>query len=330
MRRLLTVLAKAGISAALLYFVLRRVQFTELVQRFGELDFRWVIGALLTQFAQIPLLARRWSEIICVCGFRLQRKTTLAYTFIGQFFSQVLPSTIGGDAVRIWLVRRSGVAWASATYSVIIDRVVGLFVLAALVTATLPWAFMFIGDPFARSTIVLIGIGALVVPSVLFTAGSWPIDRFGTFWAVRQFAVFSRWAYSLWHSISGVRVFAYSLAIHVMTVIAAWSAALSGHAQIGFIEILVVVLPVLLISAIPLSIAGWGVREASMVAAFSYAGLNPADGLLVAVVLGLSALIAGLIGGIVWLAYGSGLPSALAAELYSNPYNSDDPRSRLT
>jgi hypothetical protein len=55
---------------------------------------------------------------------------------------------------------------------------------------------------------------------------------------------------------------------------------------------------------IPVSIAGWGVRESMMVLAFSYAGLVEADGLAVSILFGVVNLAVGSIGGIVWVASG--------------------------
>ena len=54
----------------------------------------------------------------------------MRYGFIAGFFNQTLPSTVGGDAVRIWLLGRDQGGWRIATYSVLIDRMVGVLVLA--------------------------------------------------------------------------------------------------------------------------------------------------------------------------------------------------------
>ena len=60
-------------------------------------------------------------------------------------------------------------------------------------------------------------------------------------------------------------------------------------------------LPVALVSVVPISIAGWGVREGAMVAAFAYAGLPQSDGLLVSILFGFSYLMLGVLGGLVWV-----------------------------
>jgi hypothetical protein len=89
-----------------------------------------------------------------------------------------------------------------------------------------------------------------------------------------------------------------------MSVTAAWGTAMAVNASVDFAHILFLFLPVLLIASVPLSIAGWGVRESAMVLAFSYAGLAESDDLLVSILFGAAILAVGAIGGIVWLASG--------------------------
>jgi len=57
----------------------------------------------------------------------------------------------------------------------------------------------------------------------------------------------------------------------------------------------------LLFIDIPVSVAGWGVRESAMVAAFAYAGLPHSDGLLVSIVFGTCSFFIGATGGAAWL-----------------------------
>ena len=89
-----------------------------------------------------------------------------------------------------------------------------------------------------------------------------------------------------------------------MTVVAAWGAAMAAHASVDFAQALFLFLPVILIATIPISIAGWGVRESAMILAFSYAGLAESDGLIISILYGVAILGVGAIGGIVWIASG--------------------------
>jgi len=80
---------------------------------------------------------------------------------IGAFFNQTLPSSIGGDAVRLWLVNRTGVGWRAATYSILTDRAVGLIALALIVVASLPWSYGMIDDGRGRLALVFVDFAAL-------------------------------------------------------------------------------------------------------------------------------------------------------------------------
>jgi hypothetical protein len=113
----------------------------------------------------------------------------------------------------------------------------------------------------------------------------------------------------LFSSNSGPRIVVLSLLIQFMTVLIAWSLARAVAAQFELAQAFLLILPVMLIATVPISIAGWGVRESALVLAFSYAGLAEVDGLIVSVLFGGIMLVVGIIGGIVWLV-GSEKPGA--------------------
>ena len=232
----------------------------------------------------------------------LSLATALSYSFIGQFFSQVLPSTVGGDAVRIWLLARRGAGWPTASYSVLIDRVVGVSVLAVLVVLCLPWTLNVIHDPIARAAVTLIGFGTLAGALAFLAFGIVHLRVMERWWITRHLAAASCLTWRLCRSGTGARVAAFSFAIQLMTAIVAWGAAMAAHAAIDFVDALILVLPVMLIATLPVSIAGWGVRESTMVLAFSYAGLAATDGLIVSILFGVVNLAVGVMGGIVWVA----------------------------
>jgi uncharacterized membrane protein YbhN (UPF0104 family) len=94
MRRVLTFFAKGAISALLLYFSLRQVNLGSVRERLGGIDLRWMSLVLFILIGQILFLALRWRAIALVCGAKMPLATALRYSFIGQFFSQVLPSTV--------------------------------------------------------------------------------------------------------------------------------------------------------------------------------------------------------------------------------------------
>jgi uncharacterized membrane protein YbhN (UPF0104 family) len=305
MRRTLLLLVKAAISGLLLYFSLRGVNLDALVERLNRLEPAWLLLAVGLMASQQLLLSARWRQIAISCGTDMGFAGTLQINFIAAFFNQVLPSTVGGDGVRIWFAARRGAGWANATYSVLLDRIFGVFVLALVVAACLPWTLQLIREPVPRAVLLVLACGAIAGPLLVLLAGT-HFDRWLRRWAItRHVAAAAEAAAKICRSLrSAAIVVGCSIMIHLLTVSVAWCCAKAVAAPVGFTHILFLMPPVLLIATVPISIAGWGVRESSMMAAFAYAGLAESDGLTLSILFGAVSLVIGMIGGIVWISSG--------------------------
>ena len=304
MRRVLFLLLKAAVSALLLYLSLRAVHLESVGSRLIAAKASWLAAAAALGVVQLFLLAARWREIANAGIARLTFAAAVQFSFLGNFFSQVLPSTAGGDAARIFLLARRGGGWAHATYSVLIDRIVGVTVLAAIVIACMPWTLTLVQDPIARGVLLLIGFGAIGGAAVFLALGYVPARLASRNNNNQQHNTTTRMAWTLCRSPVSSLVLLASLPIHLLTVALAWCCAQSVGAPVGFEQVLFLLPPVLLIATVPISIAGWGVRESSMVVAFGYAGLAQGDGLALSILFGLVSFAVGAIGGIIWIASG--------------------------
>jgi glycosyltransferase 2 family protein len=300
MRQYLLIAGKIAISLALLFFAFSRINFSAVSLRFTQFDMGWIFVATLIAILQVALTAVRWRRIAMACGASLPMREALRFNMIAAFFSQVLPSTVGGDAARIFLLARAGAGWRIATNSVLLDRFVGVLMLAALVVAAQYWSFGLITDTVARFVLFLIGAGNIFGAVLFMLLGSW---RLLQRWKLtRYLSELSLLARQILTSRKGrSEILILSLIVHIMTVAIAWSLARAAAAQLGFLDAFLLVLPVMLIATIPLSIGGWGVRETALMLAFSYAGLPESDGLIVSVLLGGVMFAVGLIGGGIWL-----------------------------
>ncbi len=235
MRRLLAFAVKAAVSVLLLYLALRLVSFGDLQQRFNRLNAGWVAIALITLAVQIVVAAVRWQVIARSCGTMFPIWQSLLYTLIGQFFGQTLPSTIGGDAARMWLLARATRHWKTAVYSVLVDRAAGLIWLAILVLACLPWSMRLIENPVGRTALVLIGAGGVIGPLVLFALTHLGRKALARWRVTRHVSEISAIAWkALTSTRTGGSVAATSIAIHLMTVLVAWFAAKAIGSPFGF------------------------------------------------------------------------------------------------
>src|SRR4051794_8890792 len=302
MRPILLTALKILISAALLYLALRKVDLSDLASRFDVASLGWIALAIAVIFLQIFAGALRWREISAECGAPLAAMQAMRFNLIGAFFNQTLPSSIGGDAVRLWLVARRGAGWRAATYSVFVERAIGLVALAIIILATLPWSYRLIEDPHGRLALLLIDLAALAGGLVFLILGRlrWPwLKRWwGTHHLYACSMIANRVLFSLKH---GPKLAMLSLLIHVLTVLMAWCVGQAIAAPVTFGQMFQLVPPVMLITMMPISIAGWGVREATMGLAFGYAGLAANEGVNVSLLFGAVYFAVGAFGGLVWI-----------------------------
>jgi len=306
MRGFLVLSARILVSVALLYFALRGINFAEIQGRLTQNSGSWFLGwatlSVLTILVQVFLGAMRWQEISVRCQAPLIVRQAFRYNMIGAFFNQTLPSTIGGDAVRLWLVSRTGAGWRSATYSVLVDRAVGLIALAIVVVFSLPWSYQLISNERGRLALVLIDLAAVSAGLGFLVLGHLPWPWLKIWWPTRHFYACSLVANQvIFNYRSGPKIAALSLSVHVLTVVSAWCIVRSISAPANFDPMFMLVPPIALITMLPVSIAGWGVREATMMVAFGYAGLNQTDGTMVSLLSGVATFIVGILGGLVWI-----------------------------
>ena len=302
MRTLLTVTVRILVSLGLLYFALRGINFAAVQSRLSQINLAWIASAVAVTFLQIFLGALRWREISGLCQAPLTDLQAFRYNLIGTFFNQTLPSSIGGDAMRLWLVNRTGAGWRAATYSILTDRAVGLIALALIIVASLPWSYSMIADSNGRLALVLVDFAALAGGLGFLLLGYLPWRWLKTWWLTKHIHACSLIVNRvIFNGRSGPKIAILSLSIHVLTVVIAWCAVCSIAARADFEQIFLLTPPIMLITMMPISIAGWGVREATMMVAFGYSGLAPMDGTVVSILFGAVYFIVGAFGGLVWI-----------------------------
>src|SRR6202011_4235362 len=211
-------------------------------------------------------------------------------------------SAIGGDAVRLWLVARAGAGWRAATYSIFVDRAIGLIALSIIIVATLPWSYNLISDSDGRLALLFVDFAALAGGVGFLVLGVLPWPWLKRWWATHHIhacaVITNRVIFSREH---GPKLAVLSVLVHVLAVVIAWCVVQSIAAPVVFGQIFLLIPPVMLITMLPISIAGWGVREATMGLAFGYAGLMTNEGVNVSLLFGAVSFIVGAFGGLVWI-----------------------------
>lgn len=318
LRPALSLLLKAVVSLGILAFLFTRIDGIKLLQVLSGIHAGYLVTALVGYFAGQLLSAFRWALLARPLGFKNPLRDFVSITFIGMFFNLFAPSTVGGDFGRVFYLARDrvhgeGRDWAGSTaralISVITDRAVGMAVLVWMGAAAL---LLFPGYPIPAGIPYLVHGLALafilvwfLLPSIyrLLERKAHPIAEnvrvaIGTYRKNREVLF---------------QTILLSLTVHT---IQATLQLLLGRAlgvDIPFSYCFILYPLVGLLSSLPITLNGFGLREGGYLFLLRLIGVPPekavAFGLLWVVIVALDSLF----GGAVFVLRRAPKPSAIAA-----------------
>jgi hypothetical protein len=283
--------------------VLRSIDLGAVVDLIGRAAPLALGVAVLVVIAQFAVLVWRWQLVIHILGGKAVGFGTLAL-FLGHscLIGQVLPSSVGGDVARTVLLSRSTGA-AAAARSVICDRLLGFAALALLVVPTVPVIAKMIGSVTPFLTLTICALGTLTAAAlVLAYSLTYGVPRLGRHLA----AVAGDLRITLRSGKLGLLAITLAIGASLFGVLLVYMIGSAIGADLRALDCLVLVPPALLVSALPISLGGWGVREGALVAAFSLVHADPAAVAATSVVFGLTTPLVGGIAAVVALLPGWG------------------------
>ncbi len=256
----------------------------------------WLLLALATATAQTALSAWRWRFTARRLGLELSPKRALADYYLAGFVNQVMPGGVIGDAWRAQRHAQASGRLGPAWRAVILERASGQLVVALLAVLALlaypPWREALSALPWTGRH----GLG-LSLPLLLALVAYLLRRRWRPLLAIVgqdiDKALLARTAWPVQLGSSVLIVLSYLLVF----ALAARGIGLDLDIATG----MALALPVLLAMLIPLSVAGWGLREGAAAGIWLLSGLPPEQGVAAAIAYGLLVLLASLPGAIVLL-----------------------------
>jgi len=281
--------------------VFRKIDQHAFAHLFWTQDRSLLIGAAAFMLLQINLGGERWRTVLsAMARGNTPSVMSVQAVFYSSIFFNCLPlGTIGGDVARVWLARKLALSLKQLVLSVLIDRVlvVGAFIMLALMS--LPS----IAQPLA--TTIWLGCAAALVAGAAIFLLLRPIARMlGRCRKTRLVYFLLRTAEELQSAMQrgSLRASLWALLSAICGNLAAYCIARSLGIDVGMIPMIAVMSIVPIVSALPISLAGWGVREFSVVALLSILGIEREAALLLSVEFGLIGMLMSLPGGVIWLA----------------------------
>ncbi len=294
--------AKFVVSAGLLWLIAGRVDSRAALAAAAGLPAAALAAALLALALQGGLLAWRWHRVTALIGARLPFPEALRLTFVGLFFNQALPSSIGGDGLRIWGACRAGVAPGLAAASVVIERASGLFALALLAALALPSVWDGLGGGPLGTVLLLVPPAAALGLALLATADRWAARRLPRALAAAAEATGAGLREIARSPRAAAEIMALGALASMAGIMGAYALGRGLGIALGPEAYFALVGGAILASALPLSIAGWGLREAAAVTLFAAVGVPGDRALSLSVLFGVAMIAVALPGGALWLA----------------------------
>ena len=281
-----------------------------------NLHARYLVMALLALFLSNLLGAAQWRLLLVRQGVSMSYMEILKIYFMGLFFNNFMPGNVGGDVKRVADIRiESGKHLGAGIAATVFDRVFGLFFLNALALSV--GAMFFIWDP-RKSPFLLPSLGVFCCFCILFAAlfsrrfGRWTERIYARFLPEKLVARFAslRDRFHLFRNRKlWLQVFLISAVTQSLRVSVHWLCGLAIGVNIAVSWYFYFIPIVAVITAVPISIGGFGVREASAVFLFKQVGVAPMDSVVVQLLAYFVALAVSILGGFEFLFHRKKAPS---------------------
>ena len=306
--KLLSTITRIVVGVGLILFLLWRLDFNKILSNIQSLEASYLFYGLITYLFFVIVSAWRWQVLLDFKKFVIPFGRTSVLYFIALFFNNLLPTTVGGDVMRVLYTMKKRKADALAI--VLVDRIlgfVGLFVFALFAVLYL----LIVKQQTEFLPFIVIGLVAIVFITYVFFSErvysmlapmvqKLKVLRLGErlnrlHEAATEFG-------GAWGPITLCVV--HSIIIQALLAIAPFFVLLAiGNFEVGILPFFIYVPIINVVSMIPVSLNALGVREYFYVLLFARAGVAGETSLAVSLVSFFLLFLLSLIGGVFFILY---------------------------
>ena len=288
---------KLLISASILAFIVSKVDPGDIGRRIVRLDPLFVAGAFVVYLIGQVASSARYVYVLRALRRALSMVSSLRVHYIGLWFNQVMPTSLGGDVAKVFYLRGQ-VGFSRAVRATLLDRVSGLAILLASVVMLAP---VYVKRLAVLATPAVALSAGLLLAMAAVTVLHGTRRRVASCRAVARPAVllavdlgrFARWRH-LWPQLWSSSV------VHACGVLTYAMLGMALGLPIGLVDYFLLVPLVFLVALLPISFAGWGLRETGAVALFGLAAVPADAALLLSMLFGLLQFASSIPGGVDW------------------------------
>lgn len=309
MKKIVLNVIRVAVSVGLLVYLVHLADLDKIFETLKNVDLRFFGLALLIFMIGLLVLTRRWQILLNQVQILLKFTRLMNFYFIGYFFNNFLPTSIGGDVSRAYYVAKASGKKAHSIGTILLDRMMGMLATLTLAAASMFWVIQY----FHTSRIIVLTI--LLFAIVIFVLLNLLIPSTFEFTSriLKKISIFQigdriQKVLATIHEYREnkkviLQAFVFSLVSQVILILMNYvlAQALNLHqVSLGF---LFIVIPVTFIMGLFPSVNGLGVRDTGYVLLLTRVGLSPAEALSLSLLNTLVPVIMSLYGGLLLIFY---------------------------
>lgn len=285
------VLIKITFTLLIFYFIRKKITLNPLTY-LNKNSIQYFLLAMVFSLFLIFLQTFRWQFIVKIFSIHLPYKQCLSAVWVGHMINNLFPAATAGDLLRSYTLRKVDsqqhkwkwlVAFLSEKYSSATSAlVIACLSLVASISAQLPRMLIIF--------IILLSIASLITPFIVTKIISMLNLTKGKY-NLSYLQAITRQLSNTFLNKDGRRAFVQSTLINLGMCIIFYIISTGLGAQIKFVQCLFVVPVFTLLTSLPISFAGWGIRELSCVGLLQFFGVSTQTAVVISVMYGIIFLL---------------------------------------
>jgi hypothetical protein len=252
--KILKFAAKLAITAIALYFVFTKIDFTQITQNIVRINLLWFVTSLIAFNISKLFSAFRLSQLVQALGIHLSINYNIKLNYVGMFYNLFLPGSVGGDGYKVYLLHQRYKANLKDLISAtLLDRISGVVFLAFITGFFLYYSSYQPPFPYYHTLIIA---GTILILPVYYVGYRLVFKKF-----LPKFTVTTL----------------QSIVVQVLQVVCASCLLLSLDVQGHFIDYLTLFMISSVVSVLPITVGGVGIREVVFLYGFQYLQIDRAS-----------------------------------------------------
>jgi uncharacterized protein (TIRG00374 family) len=298
-------LLKALVTSSCLIFIFKSNELELIFNNLIKLDWLLLSASVLLFLFVNFITAWRWQILLNASQHKVPLLPLSKYYFIGAFFSVFLPTSIGGDLARWYYLQKYGVKRSEVISSILYERFLGVLTLATLSLSI--FIFKINLPSFDYLKIAIIFVFFICIFTLFLFTNELKLKIFNLTKISQRWPslsnVFNNFKLYTCNLSYIVPVLLISIFAHLVAVISIYLLSLSLDLDIALIYFIAVLPLAWLLTMLPISIGGIGVREGAVVFLLVSLGFKSPDAIAISVLMIFQILVQTILGGIMYLSY---------------------------